>query len=152
CDQTQRGNKTEHAPIQRRTLCKRKQLTAPVTNQQTEGTADDGQQDAFGQELTDESAARGSQRQPDRNFLLTNGCARKQEVRNIGANDQQHQSDDDTESRCRPPRGVIDVVDASTGGIDFQVWNCRPVLIPRQRSLVGRNGSQIRCPGLTGSR
>ena len=54
--QTQRRDESEYAPVERRVLPEREQLTAPVPDEQPEQAAESGEQHAFGQQLSDQPA------------------------------------------------------------------------------------------------
>ena len=55
--------------------------------------AQDGEEDALGQELAEEAAPRRAQRETDRDLLLPVGGPRQQQVRDVGAGDEQHEGD-----------------------------------------------------------
>ena len=55
------------------------------------GAAEDGQQNAFGEQLPHQPLPSGAQSGADGDFLLAAGGAREQKVRDVGAGDQQHQ-------------------------------------------------------------
>ena len=55
--------------------------------------ADRRQHETLDQQLAHQLTARGAERQPDRDFLLPHEAARDQQVRDVGAGDQQHESD-----------------------------------------------------------
>ena len=57
-------------------------------------TAEDREQHAFSQQLTDESPATRAERQSQPDLFLSSGCARQQEVRDVRARDQQHEAND----------------------------------------------------------
>ena len=70
------------------------------------------QQRALGQQLHDQPAAPGAERQADGDLLLPRRRARQQQVRDVGARDQQHQADD----RHQQAAGLDDVV--AEAGVD----------------------------------
>ena len=58
-----------------------------------------GQQQALGQQVTNELSARRAQRQPDRHLLRAGGPAHEQQRRQVAARDRQHEPDDDEQHR-----------------------------------------------------
>jgi len=65
---------------------------APIGECQTRQSADDGEDDGFGDQLRDQAPASGANRHPYRNFLSSRGGARQQQVGHVGAGDQQNQT------------------------------------------------------------
>ena len=59
-----------------------------------ERARDEREQQALGQQLAHQPAARGAERQAHRDLALADRGARQQQVRDVGARDQQHQPDD----------------------------------------------------------
>ena len=66
---------------------------AEPAEDQAEHAADDRQHDAFGQQLADDPAARAADRRADRDLAPAAGRAHEQEVRDVGAGDEQHEAD-----------------------------------------------------------
>ena len=60
-------------------------------DEQSGGATRESQQDAFGEQLADQALPSGAQGGTDRDLFLAGGGARKQQVRNVGAGDQQDQ-------------------------------------------------------------
>ncbi len=67
--------------------------TRPPRERETEHTTGRREQQALDETLTDDCAAARTERNPDRDFLLPRGAAREQQVRDVGARDQQHHAD-----------------------------------------------------------
>ena len=65
----------------------------PIRDEQPGGAGEQREEQALGQELADEAAARRAERQPDRHLVTPGRRARQQQVRDVGAGDQQHQAD-----------------------------------------------------------
>ncbi len=118
----------EHAPVQQRRLPlgTRQQLFAPVAHENAEAAADRREQQAFGQQLANHPQPRRTEREPDRQFLLTRRRAGEQQVRDIRADDQQHQKDDDAENRRGPQLARTDVVDSAAARFDLQTRDFGP--------------------------
>ena len=93
------GDEGEDAPVERRHADRsaRQQLLAPVADEDAERAAHRREQQALGQQLANQTPARRAERQPDRDLLLPRRRAREQQVGDVGADDQQHQRDDDAE-------------------------------------------------------
>ena len=70
---------------------------APANHQQRERAAQDRQHTRFEQELSHQPAAADPERQPHRDLAMAAGAAREQEVRDVGARDEQHQQRDHRE-------------------------------------------------------
>ena len=62
-------------------------------DRQPERPADDRQQQAFGEQLPDDSPVRGAERGPHRHLLAPPDRARQQQVGDVRAGDQQHEAD-----------------------------------------------------------
>ena len=62
-----------------------------------------GEQQTFDQELARQPAARRAEREPHAPFVAARGRASEQQIRDVGARDQQHQSDDDQHHEQRTP-------------------------------------------------
>ena len=69
--------------------------------------ADRGEQQALGEELADQTAARRTHREPDRDLFLPRRRPREQQVGDIGAHDQEHEHDDGGENADRPGKSVV---------------------------------------------
>ena len=80
---------------------------SPIPDDDAERAADRREQQALGQQLPDQPPARRAERQPDRHLFLPGRRARQQQVRDVGADDQQHQGDDDAEDRHRAHSFVL---------------------------------------------
>ena len=68
-----------------------KQLRQPRGQYQADAGAEDAEDDAFGQELTDETAATSTDGEADGDLSLTRGRAREQHPCDVRAGDHQHQ-------------------------------------------------------------
>ena len=68
-------------------------LHADARQPQAEGAAGDRQQHAFGHELPEQPAAAGAERRAHGKLTMTGLGARQQQVREIRAGDEQHESD-----------------------------------------------------------
>ena len=99
--QRQHEREAEDAQIRRRLnqqrLLLRDQRDQPARQRHrqrdAERAADERQQHALGQQLPDQLAAGRAQRQPHRDFPLAHEPAGNQQVRDIGAGDQQDEAD-----------------------------------------------------------
>ena len=89
-------------------------------------------------------AARRAERQPDRQLLLPRRRARQQQVRDVGADDQEDQRDDDAEDGDRAKVVRVDVVDAARARLDAQARNLGAVLVARVPALFVRQRFQVR--------
>ena len=65
----------------------------PSREEQAQRAASDRQQNAFGEQLANQAAAAGAQGGANRKFSRASRGARQQEIRDIDARDQQHESD-----------------------------------------------------------
>ena len=69
-EQADAGCEREQSPVHDRQVAGPwHQVAAPVIHQHSQRAAEKREQDAFGQQLPDQSPKRGSKRQPDRYFL-----------------------------------------------------------------------------------
>ena len=75
----------------------------PPLEQQAEDRADGRQQQAFGEQLANQAPAAGAERRADGDFTITPGGARQQEVRDVGAGDEQHDQHRGGEQLQRAP-------------------------------------------------
>ena len=73
-----------------------------------EGGAQAGQQDALRQQLPHQAAAACPDGEADSDFVLPRGGARQQQVRHVGAGDQEQQSDKDGQGGHQQHDGVVD--------------------------------------------
>ncbi|HEY6214273.1 MAG TPA: hypothetical protein VIW45_18390 [Vicinamibacterales bacterium] len=64
---------------------------APVREQKSAGAAERREQEAFGQQLADDTIAAGAERRTNRNLAFASGTACEQQVCHVGARDQQHE-------------------------------------------------------------
>src|SRR5579863_10415621 len=83
---------------------------------EAEAGADEREEKRFGKELSNESAARSAQGETDRDFVLTTGGTGKKQSDNIGAGDEEQQSDGAEEQPERASRigdgGFLERLDA----------------------------------------
>ena len=84
-----------------------KELRAPRRDQQARGAADQAEQQAFGQHLPQQPTPPGAERRPNRQLALPRGGARQQQVRDVGAGDQQDEAHRAEQDEQRP----LDVTD-----------------------------------------
>ncbi len=70
--------------------------------------ADQREHDAFGQQLPDDAPAAGAERGPHRQLARAHGRAREQQVGDVGAADEEHESDDAEEQHRREPQIAAD--------------------------------------------
>src|SRR5262245_7369867 len=68
-------------------------LDTPSGEQNADRSANERQDDAFGQQLPDDPAPGGAKRQPQRNLFHSPRRAGKRQIGDIGAGDQQHERD-----------------------------------------------------------
>ena len=108
------GHDCQRAHIERarRADRRRQQLLTAVGDQDAERAAHAGEQQAFGQQLPDQPRARRSHRQADGQLALAEPGARKEQVRDVRAYQQQHQRRDDGDDLERANIVGIRVVDA----------------------------------------
>ena len=78
--------------------------------QDAERAAGKGEDQALGHGLAKEPAAAGSERHQDREFTMTCLRAREQQIRHVGAGDEQHESDGDLQHPDRPADAAEDLV------------------------------------------
>ena len=117
-----------------------------------------GQQQALGQQVTNELSARRAQGQPDGHFLRARGPAHEQQRRQVAARDRQHEPDDAEQHRREPPQhGVQLRVDAhvarrehrnALSRILLRVLGCQPGAQDAHRGLRLRDGDAIPEAGL----
>ena len=69
----------------------------PEREQDAARRAERGKQQALGDQLTNQPAASGAEREAHRQLALPCGCARQEEVGHVRARDQQYQPDHDEE-------------------------------------------------------
>ena len=94
---------------------------APGCQQDAERAAGRGQQKAFRQQLACETHPAGAQREADGDLLLAAGGARQQEVRDVGAGDQQDQAHDGHEDVERLGVGIAQLAGAAASGVQLQL-------------------------------
>ena len=94
------GNRREPREARRRQRLK--ELRAPRRDQQACGAADQAEQQAFGQHLAQQSTPPGAERRPNRELALPRGGAREQQVRDVGAGDQQDEAHRTEQDDQRP--------------------------------------------------
>src|SRR5262249_38244497 len=80
-----------------------KRIHSPGGQQQPERAAECSQQQTFGQQLPDQSAPAGAEREQNGEFLSPLRVARQQQVRQIRARDQQHKQDGELQRQHRRP-------------------------------------------------
>ena len=95
------GGKREHAPVDAKRHVERSIRSAEKRHERTarhvcqprpQQRARHGQQHAFGHEFGDQSPARGAKRLPHGRVALARAGSRQQEVREVGARDEQHKT------------------------------------------------------------
>ena len=86
-------------------------LQRAVRDEQTGGAAEQAEQQALGQQLPDEPLPARAERGADRDFLLTAGRARQQQVRDVRARDQQHERHRSEQHENRQPHVADDGLD-----------------------------------------
>ena len=85
---------------------------APPREQQSGGCAEQHEHDAFGEQLTDQSAAAGADREPDRDLVLPGRRAGQQQVGNVRAPDEENDTDDPHHDQQRLGVGAAELVRA----------------------------------------
>ncbi len=95
---------------------------------QTEAGADEGQEKSFGEQLSDECAARSTQGEADRDFVLTLSRARQEQSHDVGTRDEQQQSDGAKEQ----PEGAARIAD---GGF-LEARACATVTLGLRRPMT----------------
>ena len=81
-------------------------IAAPTAASQR--AADERQHDALGQQLPDDAPPAGAERRAHRQLARADRRAREQQVGDVGAADQQHESDDAEEQHRREPQIAAD--------------------------------------------
>ena len=81
----------EHRHVGRRHLPQ--QVDPPSGDEEADGAAEQAEQHAFGQRLTDEPCAPGAKRCPDRHLAPASCGAREQEIGHVDARDEKHEAD-----------------------------------------------------------
>ena len=94
----------------------RRPPTVHAAHQQPDGAAGHREQHAFDDQLPDQTDALRAHREADRDLLLAPDGARQQQVRDVGAGDQQQQSDDRREDPDGRGQLGAEVGDALFGG------------------------------------
>ena len=79
-----------------------KKLRTPRSDQQACSATDQTEQQAFGQHLAQQSAPSGAERRPNRELALPRGGAGEQQVRDVGAGDQQDEAHRTEQDDQRP--------------------------------------------------
>ena len=79
-----------------------KELRAPRRDQQASGAADQAEQQAFGQHLAQQSTPPGAERRSNRQLALPRGGAGEQQVRDVGAGNQQDEAHRTEQDDQRP--------------------------------------------------
>ena len=72
--------------------CDDEELAAPLRDDHSGGRAHGGEQQAFDQELARQTSARRAEREAHAPFVAARGGAREQQIGDVGARDQQHES------------------------------------------------------------
>ena len=113
-----------------------------------ERAAGNREHEAFGQELPNQLAAASAERQPHRDLALPHDAARDQQVRDVGAGDQQHEPDHAHQDDERRREFVAEARVADRRAFDAQLTLhellarvLRPVLRAGQRHLVLRESA-----------
>src|ERR1039457_6221517 len=117
-----------------------------------DSAADDGQQQAFREQLPDEAPAGGSDGEPDGEFALANASTRQEEIGEVGAGDQQHQSGNGHEQPQGPLVFAAQIRFASGGftGAEFVLEIVPDVIGPgsrAQRGLHDGGGKRVKLGG-----
>ncbi len=68
---------------------------APIGEDQSEGGARGGQERRLGEQLPGEPQSRGAERQPDAQLMASRDRARQQQVGDVGAGDEEHETNHD---------------------------------------------------------
>ena len=100
-DQRHQQRKPQHASIevdilqtrQVARLYAQQKLQAPRAEDHAAEAADESEQQAFGQQLPDQAPARGTEGRADRELLLPRCRPRQQQIGDVRADDQQHETD-----------------------------------------------------------
>ncbi len=85
------------------------EIQPPDSQEQSYSASDDGEQQAFSEQLPDQAKATGSQGQANGDLLLPRGGARQQQIGDIRASDEQHETNCcQQHEQCGPQtRGLI---------------------------------------------
>ena len=92
----------------------------PPGHEQANGRADDREEQAFGEHLTDDPPPRGSDCQADADLALARRRPREHEVRQVGARDEQDEPRDAEQDPQRSRIRLAQVGHAGAGGIDLE--------------------------------
>jgi hypothetical protein len=76
--------------------------SVPHRQQQRRAAGRQAQHQRLDRQLADDAAARGADRQTDRDLALPRRGARENQVRDIRARDQEHETDDGHDARDQP--------------------------------------------------
>ncbi len=87
-----------------------KALQTDFCHQQPEAAGERGEQQALGEQLTNQPSASGAQRQAHGGFLLSRHAAREQQIGDIDAGDQQQQADRGKQHQQRRVRMPGDLI------------------------------------------
>ena len=93
---------------------------APPREQQSGCCAQRHEHDPFGEQLTDQSAAAGADREPDRDLVLPGRRSGEQQVGNIRAPDEENDTDDPHHDQQRLGVGAAKLVGPSRGGHEHE--------------------------------
>ena len=99
---------------------RRNRVQGPLGDHDAERRAEQGQQHRLGQQLPDELPAVGANRQAHRHFSGTAGAAHQQQVRDIGAGDEQNRAGHSEEDEQRRPRFAVHVALPARAGLQRQ--------------------------------
>ena len=140
-DEREQESKTQHG--QRRSRIDGDEIRAPEGDQQNRTHPGKGhrqpgeapeqrQENAFGDDLTNQPAAWRAQGHANGRLKARGGAARQQQVRNVGASDQQHQAGNDHQQVKTFRAVVLEVGDPAFGGRNHDV------LLVDPRAVLGR--------------
>ena len=96
------------------------QIGHPVRERHSGRAAGGGEERTLRQELAHDPPARGSQRQPDRDLLLSRARANDQQAREIGAGDEQHHAHRRHQNLKRQRELPAELVQSLRAGIELE--------------------------------
>ena len=105
---------------------RRDQIERPLRHEQAGHGAKRRQQDRLGHQLRDQLAAVGADREAHRHFRGAAGAAYQQQVRDVGARDQQHGAGDRQQDDQRRARFVVEAALAAIAALGRDLLRLEP--------------------------
>ena len=162
-DERERDREDQDAVVEaqiddHRQIERAERANAPPREKAAGGASGCGQQQALGQQMTNELSARRAHGQPNGHFLRARGAAHEQQRRQVAARDRQHKADDTEQQRRDGVQETVHLrVDTHVAGrehrdalawILFRVFGGQPGAQDAHRGLRLRDGDAVAEPSL----